>query len=200
YDPSGYLCVKKINQYNRKAKKFKGNRADYLRNKLGDKYENYKELRKKNPKLSASDAHDIVKWQDYFDDIESQTNLKIQAKQKLKIIEELKNNKHKKKLPDDKKSKHRTDFGRKKNDLIKQWEKETGQKWPVYDKDIMSKDGKTPLRDKGDKFDAHEIIPNSYDSPLEWWNIHPASVGRQHQGGIHRAKSPFRKIFTRRKS
>ncbi|BCZ45186.1 hypothetical protein psyc5s11_12530 [Clostridium gelidum] len=34
YDPSGYLCSTKINQYNKEVSEFKGNRGEYLRNKF----------------------------------------------------------------------------------------------------------------------------------------------------------------------
>ena len=112
----------------------------------------------------------------------------------------MRKNKHKKKLSGDKKKQHRDDFDSKKDDLIKQWERETNQKWPVYDNVIKAKSGKRTLRKKGSRFDAHEIIPNVHNSPLEWWNLHPAAVGSQHQGGIHRTNSPFGKIFRRRKS
>ncbi len=36
YDPSGYLCSKKINQLNKEIREFKGNRGEYLRKKYGE--------------------------------------------------------------------------------------------------------------------------------------------------------------------
>ena len=35
YDPSGYMCSTKANQYNKEVKEFQGNRGEYLREKYG---------------------------------------------------------------------------------------------------------------------------------------------------------------------
>ena len=57
-------------------------------------------------------------------------------------------------------------FKRNKDDLISQWEKEYGMYWPKYSKDIGN-------RKQGDRYDAHHIIPQSYNGPNEWWNLMP---------------------------
>ncbi len=87
------------------------------------------------------------------------------------------------KLPKSDHDVHRSDFDSVKDDLRKQWERETGQTWPE--------------EPNGRKYDAHEIIPNAYNSPLTWWNIHPAAFPNEHQGGIHRSGAPLYDIYPR---
>ncbi len=129
----------------------------------------------------------------YIKNIEDITDIKLSSSQIKELKIALKNKEYKK-LSKEEIIKHRKDFNSKKNTLIKQWEDKTGQKWPTYDKDILSNDGKV-LRKKGDKFDAHHIIENSYGGDNAWWNIHPASFPTQHQGGIHGKEAPSREIF-----
>lgn len=69
--------------------------------------------------------------------------------------------------------------------LIGEWERHTGQVWPRYAEDVVSKSG-TRLRQAGQPFDAHHIIELKYGSANAWWNIHPARFPTQHQSGIHR--------------
>ena len=90
----------------------------------------------------------------------------------------------------------REEFSKKKDQLIKEWERETGQSWPTYRKDVPSADPNgPPFRTAGSYYDAHEIIPNSYGGPQEWWNIHPAKAPVQHQGGIHGEGRKFSEMF-----
>ena len=89
---------------------------------------------------------------------------------------------------------HRRQFSGVKDDLIRQWEQNTGRQWPRYQEQVLSKKG-VPYREVGDPFDAHHIIENSYGGPHEWWNIHPAATPGQHQGGIHRSGGPASEIF-----
>lgn len=89
---------------------------------------------------------------------------------------------------------HRAEFGRVKNGLISEWEFNTGQRWPTYTQDVLSKNG-TVVRRIGQPYDAHHVIESSYGGPNQWWNIHPARFPDQHQGGIHRAGGPSRNIF-----
>ena len=79
---------------------------------------------------------------------------------------------------------NRKDFNKKRNKLIKEWENETGQKWPI--------DPRT-----GNKYDAHHIIENKYGGKNEWWNITPAKNGSEHQGGIHRSGGAAEELFGR---
>ena len=120
-------------------------------------------------------------WNRYLDDIERQTGRKIPTEQREMVIYEGMNGSHPR-LLDTEHEAHRKAFNSAKRRLRKQWELITGQKWPTDS--------------RGYKYDAHEIIPNSFNSPLEWWNIHPARYPDEHQGGIHRSGAPFYKIFT----
>lgn len=85
---------------------------------------------------------------------------------------------------------HRIDFNRKKDKLIEDWEKETGQKWPKYTEPYYTKNG-LEYKKIGDPYDAHHIIENQFEGPHEWWNMHPAKFPDEHQGGIHAKGSPL---------
>jgi len=59
--------------------------------------------------------------------------------------------------------KHRDQFTpKKRNKLISEWEKHTGQVWPKYDRDSdkLNKFGK-PIYEKGDPYQAHHVIHQS---------------------------------------
>jgi hypothetical protein len=88
-------------------------------------------------------------------------------------------------------------FGTSKDDLIDEWEQQTGRKWPKYRKDVpaINPQAKAPNRRAGNRYDAHEIIPNSYGGPQEWWNIHPAYSPDEHQAGIHASGRLFKELF-----
>lgn len=109
-------------------------------------------------------------------------------------MNELKKDPHSIKLEGKNYSDHRKDFNSVKDSLIQEWENNTGEKWPTYSNDVISKKGNVYIK-AGSNYDAHEIIPNKNNSPLEWWNIHPAANPTEHQGGIHRTGGTIRKIF-----
>jgi hypothetical protein len=85
-----------------------------------------------------------------------------------------------------------------KDKVIDEWEKQTGQKWPVYSEDVVSPSGRI-LRAKGERLDAHHIIEKSYNGPHEWWNIHPARYPDIHQGKIHGADGLVHELMPQRK-
>lgn len=74
-----------------------------------------------------------------------------------------------------------------KDKLIDAWEKMGGQvkvrDWPKYKKDVLGENGKL-LGAKGDKFQAHHIIPQQVKGPHQWWNLHPAPAP-MHQRILH---------------
>ncbi len=129
----------------------------------------------------------------YIKEIAKITGRRVHPKQLKKIKDALRKNKYSK-LSKKETARQRRIFNNKKDDLIKKWEKETGQKWPTYDKDVLSKKGK-PFLKKGDKYDAHHIIENTHGGPHKWWNIHPAKNPTQHQGGIHGKDGVLRKLL-----
>ena len=57
---------------------------------------------------------------------------------------------------------HRGNFNNNKDRLIKEWEKNTGQIWPKYKQDLMSKNGMTVVRRAGNLYDAHHIIESGF--------------------------------------
>ena len=127
-----------------------------------------------------------ILWDSYLDDIEIQTGRKIPMNQRELVISEgINNNNNHVKLPKSESRMHRKNFNKEKDKLIKEWENNTNQTWPSTS---------TPT---SRKYDAHEIIPNVYNSPLKWWNLHPAAFPNEHQSGIHRIKSPLYKIYPR---
>ncbi|MCB2362540.1 hypothetical protein LGL00_26605, partial [Clostridium estertheticum] len=135
-----------------------------------------------------------AKWHTYFNDIEANTGRTLTQEQKGLVIKEINSNPHNEKLIGQDYKNHRAAFNNQKESLISEWEKKTGQTWPTYENDVLSKNGKAYIK-SGDKYDAHEIIPNVYDSSLEWWNLHPAARPGQHQGGIHGVDSSIKDIF-----
>ena len=136
---------------------------------------------------------DIGLFKRYIRSIEESTGRKLNGKQIEELKKALRNNKYEKLTPEENLIKRR-EFNNKKDGLIKEWEKQTGQEWPKYDEVILDKNGK-PYRNIGDKYDAHHVIENNYGRNDEWWNSHPAKSPSEHQGGIHGSGAPSREIF-----
>ncbi|WP_261858744.1 RHS repeat-associated core domain-containing protein [Photobacterium sanguinicancri] len=135
-------------------------------------------------------------FKQYIREVEKFSKVKLGRDQKALIKEFLRNkdNGIKKLSTQDAKAHRWTNST--KDQLIKEWEMNTGQKWPRYEEDKLSKRGRVYIR-KGEYFDAHEIIPNQYNAPHSWWNIVPAERPNAHQGGIHGAGSGYSKIVDR---
>ncbi|API94189.1 hypothetical protein BKP57_07050 [Virgibacillus sp. 6R] len=131
---------------------------------------------------------------EYIKDVERITGRKIPDNQKILLKKELREVDYSGKLPKGEIIKHRKEFQRKKDKLIDEWEKNTGQKWPTYSKPVLSKRGRVYI-EKGDRYDAHHIIKNEHGGPNEWYNIHPAKRPNEHQSGIHRKDGPEKKLF-----
>ena len=132
-------------------------------------------------------------WGKYLNDIKAQTGLAVSPKQHKLIDQALAKNDYTRLSTAESKA-HRAQFNKVKNELITQWEKQTGQSWPRYTEDLYSKNG-TLVRRAGQPYDAHHIIESSYGGPNQWWNMHPARFPDQHQQGIHRAGGPSNQIF-----
>lgn len=128
----------------------------------------------------------------YFADMEYQTHRKIPEKQKQLVIDFL-NKSDIYKLDTQAIKTHRADFDKKRKVLIKEWESNTGEKWPTYDKDVIIK-GKV-VRRKGQNYDAHHIIELSWNGDNAWWNLTPAAYPNEHQGGIHRKGGVSAELF-----
>ena len=135
---------------------------------------------------------DLIKK--YIRDIEGRTGRKLPKIQIEKLKEALRNREYNKLSPIETR-KHRRAFNKVKDKLIEEWEINTGQKWPTYAEDVISEKTGEPVRRKGDKYDAHHIIENSFKGEHEWWNIHPAKFPNEHQSAIHGTGSPANELF-----
>ena len=102
----------------------------------------------------------------YVKEIEEITALGIDGAQLKHLKEALKQQEFTKLNATDHKD-HRNAFRSQKNNLIREHEANTGQKWPVYESHP------NPER-IGKPYDAHHIIQVDHGGPNEWWNIHPA--------------------------
>lgn len=116
-------------------------------------------------------------------------------KQLQKLMKKVCQNPHKNKLTEDMYDYHRNNvWPNNKASLIAEQEIQTGLKWPLYSPNYAKISG-NGNRKNGRTYDAHKIIPNVYDSSIEWWNIFPSADGSEHQGGIHGSGAPFYDIF-----
>ncbi|ACT00499.1 HNH endonuclease signature motif containing protein [Paenibacillus sp. JDR-2] len=88
----------------------------------------------------------------------------------------------------------RMEFRNVKNSLIEEWEAQTGETWPTYDKDIFSNNG-IKIRSAGDLYDAHHIRPLEFGGKNTFDNLTPlhAEVHYDRQG-IHAPGSVFQQI------
>ncbi|MCU5427135.1 WXG100 family type VII secretion target [Bacillus cereus] len=133
------------------------------------------------------------RFQEYLSQVEKITNRKIPENQRELLQEALEKNAYER-LSKEEVDQRRAEFNTIKNKLIAEWEKETGQTWPTYTEEVISRRGKVSRRiDK--PFDAHHFIENAHGGEHEWWNMHPAKYPDEHQGGIHAKDSISREIF-----
>ncbi|MDA7980819.1 MAG: hypothetical protein MPJ50_18850 [Pirellulales bacterium] len=130
----------------------------------------------------------------YLRDIEQQTGLAVHPSQRTQLADHLRANSHSR-LSTSAGETHRRAFNSVKDDLIAEWQHQTGQVWPRYTQQVVSQRTGRVLREVGGPFDAHHIIENVYEGPHTWWNIHPAEFPGAHQGGIHRAGGVLREIM-----
>ncbi len=130
----------------------------------------------------------------YIRDIEGRTGRELPKNQIEKLKEALRDKEYKKMSPIGT-AKHRAEFDKVKNKVIKEWEENTGQQWPVYNENVISEKTGKIIRKQGDKYDAHHIIENTFGGEHEWWNIHPAKFPNEHQAGIHGTGSPANTLF-----
>ena len=153
--------------------------------------QHWNKVKKETMNSSMMSAGDMKK---YIKDMQNQTNSKITKKQLNNIKENIRNNVYLK-MDNDLARESRRDFGNVKKKLINKWEQETGQKWPKYTQNVINPHTGKVSRIKDALYDAHEIIPNAYGGPKEWWNIIPAKFSNEHQGGIHRKGGIWRTLF-----
>lgn len=153
-------------------------------------YDSWKNLAKAGGKVGK---YDLALVKKYFKHIQDVTGRAVPKNQIDKLKDALRVKEYKR-LAKAEIDAHRASFNSNKNQIIKDWETNTGQQWPKYTESVYSKNG-IELRKPGDLYDAHHIIETKYDGNNEWWNMHPARFPDQHQAGIHGEGSPSRELF-----
>ena len=128
----------------------------------------------------------------YIKDMETRSNIPIQAPQQQFLKQALQENKFEKLTPDAKIA-HSKQYDKIRNNLINEWEANTGQKWPVYTQDLYNK-ANSRIAEAGKKLQIHHIIPQQVGGPHTWWNIHPLGIP-DHQLGVHLPKAPLSQIL-----
>ena len=124
---------------------------------------------------------------EYLQEVEKITNREIKPNQMEKLQRALKEQEFVK-LDPEKSKLHRKLFDNAKDKLIDEWEKNTGDKWPVYAQDVLNDAGEV-IRKAGQRYDAHHLIESSFGGSNAWWNLHPAAFPSEHQAGIHATDS-----------
>lgn len=124
---------------------------------------------------------------EYLQEVEKITNREIKPNQMEKLQRALKEQEFVK-LDSEKSKLHRKLFDNAKDKLIDEWEKNTGDKWPVYAQDVLNDAGEV-IRKAGQRYDAHHLIESSFGGSNAWWNLHPAAFPSEHQAGIHATNS-----------
>lgn len=124
---------------------------------------------------------------EYLQEVEKITNREIKPNQMEKLQRALKEQEFVK-LDPEKSKLHRKLFDNAKDKLIDEWEKNTGDKWPVYAQDVLNDAGEV-IRKAGQRYDAHHLIETSFGGSNAWWNLHPAAFPSEHQAGIHATNS-----------
>lgn len=130
---------------------------------------------------------------EYLQEVEKITNREIKPNQMEKLQRALKEQDFVK-LDPEKSKLHRKLFDNARDKLIDEWEKNTGDKWPVYAQDVLNDAGEV-IRKTGQRYDAHHLIESSFGGANAWWNLHPAAFPSEHQAGIHATNSLANLIF-----
>lgn len=129
----------------------------------------------------------------YARDVEQQTGRALHPQQRRLLAQNLRENSYSRLTPAETRRSRRV-FDRRRDQVIADWEANTGQSWPRYAEDVVNPETGQIIIERGTRYDAHHLIENSYGGPHEWWNVHPAANPTQHQGGIHRAGAPIREL------
>jgi predicted ribonuclease toxin of YeeF-YezG toxin-antitoxin module len=128
----------------------------------------------------------------YGRDIEVRSGILMTDAQRASLTKALRE-KNFEKLSGEQYKAHQKLFDQAKRDqLITEWEKNTGSQWPKYQQNILKKDGGILFR-AGSNVQAHHIIHQSHGGLHEWWNIHPLEMV-EHQTGVHLPGAPGQKI------
>ena len=111
-------------------------------------------------------------FSDYLDELAAESGYTMSGHTRERLITYYNNSAHAI-YGTDLEEKH-SNFTTYKEYYIGEWGKYTGNPWPTYTYS-------TTNRNYGDKFDAHHIIPQSYNGPNEWWNLLPLTSHKHHK-------------------
>ena len=161
----------------------KSDRVD--KEKAKEKYDPDKRVEVKKEKMEQ-----VLK--DYFEEMKKYSDCPETIKEEAFSESDMR-------TPSDKEMKQlRDEYREVKNDLIDNWEKETGKEWPRYTEDvyIKTKTGElVKIREAGARYDAHHIQPLSMGGKNEASNITPlrADVHMDHYG-VHSLDGAYGKM------
>ena len=125
----------------------------------------------------------------YVREVESKSGMSVHPKQREMLAEDLRKNRYEK-LTTQQKAEHSKPYTpAKRDELISQWEENTGQQWPTY----MAPNPRTGAMEPK-RFQAHHINPQKLQGKHEWWNMHPVHPD-VHQGGIHGSGAQLTQIL-----
>ena len=149
--------------------------------------ENYKPIENgDNEDLYNSREFNELK-NDYFNDLKSNSEFPNTIDDSIK-------DKDWKKIDPELNGEMRDEFGNVKNKLINDWETKNNQKWPTYNNDVYSPNGKL-IRHEGDRYDAHHIQPLTFGGVNDANNITPLHANEHFdKQGVHSPDSPFGKM------
>lgn len=149
--------------------------------------------------MSRSAARDIsrridqAKVRNYLNDVERLTGVRIQGAQREALANDLRTNlAGVGSVSGAELRSLRNDFKSSKDNLIDQWERNTGRKWPRYTPEEVQRGLGTKI---GLYHDAHHIRQLADGGKNTWWNITPAN-SRVHTGstGVHRSGGPLQSL------
>ena len=117
--------------------------------------------------ISQGDIRD--KLDDYLKDLKDKSEFDDTIKVDKDDVDILK------KISPEECAENRKYFDKNKNNLISQWEKDNGRDWPKYTKNVYDDNGKL-IRQAGQRYDAHHIIPLELGGENKSTNITPLDI------------------------
>lgn len=155
------------------------------------KIEKLKAYQKKFLEMHPRNELFIKHFNEYISEIERLTETKIPEMQKQKILEFVTENplQH---LTKEERNQAKKQYNLKRGHMIKDWELNTGKKWPYSGSRLKNERGRL-LSNKPVRHQLHHIILISYGGPNKWWNSHPAHNDAHVK--IHGKESVSKRIF-----
>lgn len=145
------------------------------------------------PNIKSNSNVSISLFNEYLQDIETQTNRKISDEQRNLLINYISNS-NIQNLPKSITDERRKEFNKKKKSLLTEWGNHYNTSWTKYTENLISKTSGKILRKVGNNYEAHHIIELDYGGENSWYNLHPATF-YEHQN-IHRKGSIGNKLFS----